>query len=119
MGTALFTGVTGMLAHQRRLDVIASNISNVNTPGYRGSRMLFEDLFSQTLQGASPPSGTLGGTNPKQIGLGVLVSTIDVNFNQGSLTTTGVPSDLAIRDPGSSSYPTARRVPTPATGRLP
>lgn len=100
MGTALFTGVTGLLAFQRRLDVVANNISNVSTTGYRGSRVLFQDLFSQTLQGASAPQGTFGGTNPMQVGLGVQIGTIDVNHSQGSLTTTGIASDLAIQGNG-------------------
>jgi flagellar hook protein FlgE len=100
MGTAIYTGVTGLLAHQRRLDVVANNIANVNTTGYRGARMLFQDLFSQTLQGARAPVGALGGTNPMQIGLGVRIASIDTNFNQGALVTTGVASDLAIQGSG-------------------
>lgn len=100
MGTAIYTGVTGLLAHQRRLDVVANNIANVNTTGYRGARMLFQDLFSQTLQGARAPVGSLGGSNPVQVGLGVRIGSIDTNFNQGSLVTTGVASDLAIQGAG-------------------
>lgn len=100
MGTALFTGVTGLLAFQRKLDVVANNISNVGTTGYRGSRVLFQDLFSQTIQGASAPTGSFGGTNPLQVGLGVQLGTIDVNHAQGSLTTTGIASDLAIQGSG-------------------
>lgn len=100
MGTALYTGVTGLLVHQRRLDVIANNIANVNTTGYRGARTLFQDLFSQTLQGPSAPIGTFGGTNGMQIGLGVRIGSIDVNFTQGTLLTTGVASDLAIQGNG-------------------
>jgi len=100
MGTAMFTGVSGLLVHQRRLDVIANNIANVNTVGYRGSRVLFQDLFSQTLEGASAPNGDYGGTNPKQVGLGVQIASIDVNFAQGALTNTGISSDLAIQGNG-------------------
>ena len=100
MGTALFTGVTGLQAHQRKLDVVASNIANVNTIGYRSSRALFQDLFSQTLKGGSAPVGQFGGTNPMQIGLGVQIASIDVDFGQGSLLTTGVASDLAIQGNG-------------------
>jgi len=100
MGTALFTGVTGLQAHQRKLDVIASNISNVNTYGYRGSRVLFQDLFAQTLRGGSPPVGNFGGLNPMQISLGVRVGAVDTNFNQGSMVTTGVPSDFAVQGSG-------------------
>lgn len=100
MGTALFTGVTGLQVHQRRLDVIANNIANTNTVGYRGSRVLFQDLFSQTLQGGAAPIGNFGGTNPQQVGLGVRIGSIDVNHQQGSLITTGVSSDLAIQGNG-------------------
>ena len=100
MGTALFTAVTGLQAFQRRLDVIANNVANVNTVGFRGSRVLFGDLFSQTLEGASAPEGTFGGTNPSQVGLGVGIATIDVDHTQGSLTATGFSSDLAIQGAG-------------------
>ncbi|MBI5095114.1 MAG: flagellar hook protein FlgE [Candidatus Hydrogenedentes bacterium] len=100
MGTAIFTGVTGLKAHQRRIDVIAGNIANVNTTAYRGSRVLFEDLFSQTLEGARAAVGGFGGSNPSQVGLGVKLGAIDINQNQGSLLTTGVASDLAIQGAG-------------------
>ncbi len=100
MGTALFTAVTGLKAFQRSLDVIANNIANVNTVGYRGARILFGDLFSQTLEGASAPDGTFGGTNPSQVGLGVGIATIDIDHGQGSLNTTGFASDLAIQGAG-------------------
>ncbi|MCP4646026.1 MAG: flagellar hook protein FlgE [bacterium] len=100
MGTAMFTAVSGMLAHQRRLDVISDNIANVNTTGFRGSRALFQDLITQNLEGARPPSEVSGGSNPVQVGLGVRLSTIDVSFVQGSLQTTGVSSDLAIQGRG-------------------
>ncbi|MDQ1255901.1 MAG: Flagellar hook protein FlgE, partial [Candidatus Hydrogenedentes bacterium] len=100
MGQAIFTGVTGLLAHQRRMDVVANNIANVNTTGYRGSRVIFQDLFSQTLQGAAAPNGAFGGTNPMQVGLGVGVGSIDVIHNQGSLLNTGLNSDLAVQGNG-------------------
>jgi len=100
MGSAIFTGVTGLQVHQRRIDVIAANIANVNTTGYRGSRALFQDLFSQTLQGPSAPLGTFGGSNGSQVGLGVRLGVIDINFTQGTLLNTGVASDLAIQGNG-------------------
>lgn len=100
MGVAMFTGISGMLAHQSRLDVIANNIANVNTPGYRGSRALFQDLISQTFQGAQPPSTTSGGSNPLQVGLGTRMGGVDTSFVQGSLQTTGFASDLAIQGRG-------------------
>lgn len=100
MGSAIFTGVTGLQAHQRRLDVIASNIANINTTGYRGARVLFQDLFSQTISGPRAPLGGFGGSNPAQVGLGVRLASIDTNFAQGTLLTTGVASDLAIQGNG-------------------
>ncbi len=100
MGSALFTSVTGLLANQRKLDVISSNISNVNTTAYKGSRVLFQDLFSQTLEGARAPVGNFGGSNALQVGLGTRISSIDVDFEQGTMNTTGVASDLAIEGAG-------------------
>ena len=100
MGTAIFTGVTGLMVHQRKLDVIANNIANISTTGFRGGRAIFQDLFSQTLEGASAPSGSFGGTNPMQIGLGVQIASIDTDFAQGSLFTTGSTSDMAIQGNG-------------------
>jgi len=100
MGTAIYTGVTGLQVHQRRIDVVATNIANVNTTGYRGARVLFQDLYSQTLEGARGPSGSFGGTNAQQVGLGVRLASIDVNHGQGSLVTTGVASDMAIQGEG-------------------
>lgn len=100
MGTALFTGVTGLKAQQLKLDVVANNIANVNTVGYRSSRVLFQDLFSQTLAGGSAAVDNFGGTNPSQIGLGVQIGSIDVNHEQGSLLTTGKASDLAVQGNG-------------------
>lgn len=100
MGTALFTGVTALTANQRKLDVIAANIANVNTTGYRGARVLFQDLFSQTLSGARAPVARFGGTNPQQVGLGTRIASIDVDHGQGSLFTTGKSGDLAIQGNG-------------------
>ncbi len=100
MGAALFTGVTGLLVHQRRLDVIADNIANVNTTGYRASRVQFQSLFAQTLSGGQAPVGGLGGINPKQVGLGANIGSIETRFTQSALITTGVATDLAIQGDG-------------------
>jgi flagellar hook protein FlgE len=98
--SALFTAVTGLRSFQTKLDVIANNIANVNTTGFRSGRVMFQDLFSQTLSGGSGPVGTLGSTNAQQVGLGVSVSSIDTDHSQGGLTSTGVSSDLAIQGNG-------------------
>ncbi|HET6210753.1 MAG TPA: flagellar basal body protein, partial [Jatrophihabitans sp.] len=68
---SLFTGISGLRAHQQMLDVTSSNIANVNTVGYKSSSAVFEDTLSQTVAGAGAPSATTGGTNPIQVGLGV------------------------------------------------
>ena len=71
MMRSLFSGVSGLKAHQTGMDVIGNNIANVNTTGFKSSRATFADMFSQTLTGASAGNGdVVGGTNPKQIGLG-------------------------------------------------
>ncbi len=100
MSVAMNTGVSGMLAQQRRLDVVANNIANVNTVGYRSSRVIFQDLFSQTLQGGVGATDTFGGTNPMQVGMGVSLGSIDVVHTEGSLLTTGINTDVAIQGNG-------------------
>ena len=100
MSSALFTSVTGLQVHQSSLDVIANNIANANTTGYRSSGTQFQDLFSQNLVGSSAPTATSGGRNAIQVGLGATIASIDTDFSQGSLTTTGVDTDLAIQGSG-------------------
>lgn len=101
MMRSLFAAVSGLRNHQVRMDVIGNNIANVNTVGYKSSRVTFEEGFAQILQGASRPPGedssVSGGVNPIQIGLGMNVSSIDLLFNQGSLEATGKTTDLAIQ----------------------
>lgn len=100
MSVAMNTGVSGMLAQQRRLDVVANNIANVNTVGFRSSRVIFQDVFSQTLQGGTGPTDGFGGSNPMQIGLGTSIGSIDVVHTEGSLLTTGINTDVAIQGSG-------------------
>lgn len=97
---ALLSGVASIKAHQTRMSVIGNNLANVNTTAYKGSRVGFQDLLSQTVQGASRPGGTRGGTNPIQYGLGVLVGSTNTNIEQGSLGSTNRPTDLAIQGNG-------------------
>lgn len=96
MMRSLFSGVSGLKNHQTRMDVIGNNISNVNTTGFKSSRVNFTDMLSQTLSGASTPQDNVGGTNPKQIGLGSAVGAIDLLFTNGSVQSTGVNTDLAL-----------------------
>jgi flagellar hook protein FlgE len=98
---ALFTGISGLNAYQSQIDMISNNIANVGTFGFKGQRMTFADLYYQSQNGfATAPSPTSGGVNPQEIGLGVKVNTIDTNFAQGGLETTGVNTDLAINGDG-------------------
>jgi len=82
------------------MDVIGHNISNVNTYGYKTSRVTFQDMLSQTLSGAAKPEENKGGVNPRQVGLGMTIASIDRIFTQGSLQTTGNQTDLAISGDG-------------------
>ena len=93
---SLNSGVTGLMNHQVRMDVIGNNISNVNTVGYKGRRVTFEESFNQLVKGASRTESKAGGTNPMQIGLGVSVGSVDVMTGQGNLQNTGRIFDLAI-----------------------
>lgn len=100
MMRSLFSGVAGLRNHQTSMDVIGANISNVNTVGYKGSSANFSDVISQTLQGAAAASGTRGGTNPIQVGLGMGLASISTNFTNGSYQSTGKQTDLAIQNDG-------------------
>jgi len=100
MMRSLFAGISGLRNHQTRMDVIGNNIANVNTVGFKASRVNFQDMLSQTIQGASSGQGNLGGTNPQQVGLGMALASIDTLFTDGSTQPTGKPTDLAISGSG-------------------
>lgn len=100
MMRSMYAGVSGLKVHQTKMDVIGNNISNVNTTGYKGSRVTFVDMLSQTLQGAKAPQNNSGGVNPQQVGLGVSVGSIDINHTEGNHQTTGYGNDLAIQGNG-------------------
>lgn len=97
---SLYSGVAGLQNHQTRMDVVGNNVANVNTIGFKKNRVNFQDMLYQDSQGASRPTDELGGVNPKQVGLGVLVSAIDTLHTQGAMQSTGVKSDLAIQGDG-------------------
>lgn len=96
MMRSLFSGVAGLKAHQVKMDIIGNNIANVNTVGYKSSRMTFSEIYSQTVRGAGTSSGGIGGTNPQQIGLGVTVGSIDVNHSKGSIQRTESVTDMMV-----------------------
>ena len=110
------------------LDVVGNNISNTSTAGFKSSATVFEDVLSETLQGAGAGAedGTTGGTNPSQIGLGVSVARISTNFSQGALQNTGRELDFAIRgdgffaveSAGARTYTRAGSMSLDADGRL-
>ena len=96
MMRSMFSGVSGLKGHQTRMDVVGNNIANVNTTGFKASRVTFADMISQNLSGASGPDGTIGGVNPKQIGLGMSVASTDLIYTNGSVQQTGKNTDVAI-----------------------
>jgi flagellar hook protein FlgE len=97
---SMYSGISGMKNFQVKLDVIGNNIANVNTYGFKKGRTTFKDLVSQQIAGAAAPGAGRGGVNPKQVGLGSQLSTIDTVHTQGSLQTTGRPLDLGISGDG-------------------
>ena len=97
---SMFAGVSGLKAHQMRMDVIGNNIANVNTAGYKASRVTFQEMLSQTTRGATAPTANRGGSNPQQVGLGVQLGSIDVKHTQGNTQSTGYITDLAIEGDG-------------------
>jgi len=110
--TALFTGLSGLLASSRTIDVVGNNIANVNTTAYKDNRLLLETTFSRTFSLGTAPSTNSGGSNPGQIGMGVSVAGTQRNFSNGALGVTGVSTDLAlegngffiVNDAGSTQY---------------
>ncbi len=99
---SLYSGVSGLKNHQTKMDVVGNNIANVNTIGFKSSRVTFQDIYSQTIRPATVPStsGGLGGLNPQQIGLGVTLGTIDIMYTRGATEYTGAPLDISIDGDG-------------------
>jgi flagellar hook protein FlgE len=100
MMRSMYAAVSGLRNHQTRMDVIGNNIANVNTTGFKKSRVTFKDAFSQVLKGASRPEGGLGGTNPMQIGMGMVLGSVDILHTQGNAQSTGNITDLCIDGEG-------------------
>ncbi|MGI6296154.1 MAG: flagellar hook protein FlgE [Armatimonadota bacterium] len=97
---AMYSGIAGLNAFKSSLDIIGNNIANVNTVAYKSNRVTFKEALSQTLAGGTGPSAGMGGVNPKQIGLGVTVGSIDSNMSGGSPQATGSDTDLMINGAG-------------------
>ena len=98
--SALSTALTGLQAAETTIDVIGNNVANSNTVGYKQSDVIFATQFLQTLSIGSAPSASTGGTNPRQIGLGVKVAQISPDFSQGTIEISSNPLDLAIQGDG-------------------
>ncbi|WP_144550233.1 flagellar hook protein FlgE [Peribacillus simplex] len=97
---SMYSGISGLKNLQTKLDVIGNNVANVNTYGFKKSRVTFSDAMNQTVSGASAATANKGGTNSKQIGLGSTIATIDTIHTQSSLQTTGRDLDLGISGDG-------------------
>lgn len=125
---SLYTAATGMDAQQTRLDVIAHNLANSNTTGFKRARADFEDLLSETIRSATAPTAQGGGRpEPLQVGLGVRTAATTRSFSQGDMTSTENPLDIAIegngmfriqRSNGDYAYTRAGNFRTDATGRI-
>ncbi|WP_113675213.1 flagellar hook protein FlgE [Vallitalea guaymasensis] len=100
MMRSMYSGVSGLRIHQTRMDVIGNNIANVNTTGFKSGRVTFNEIFSQTLQGASGASESIGGRNPMQVGLGANISSIDTLMTEGAAQRTDNPLDMKIQGDG-------------------
>ncbi|MEC9490001.1 MAG: flagellar hook protein FlgE [Halanaerobiales bacterium] len=97
---SMYAGVSGLDSHQQMMDVIGNNIANVNTVGFKRSRVTFQEMLTQTIQGASAARDTRAGTNPQQVGLGTSIGSIDNDMSSGNLESTGQGSDVAIQGDG-------------------
>ncbi len=100
MMRALYSAIGGLRSHMTYMDVVANNIANVNTAGFKTARVTFQDVLSLTLNGASYATTNRGGTNPQQIGLGVSLGGVDVIHTQGAMQATNKPTDFAIQGLG-------------------
>lgn len=123
---SLFSGISGLRAHQQMMDVTGNNIANVNTAGFKASKTTFEDTLSQMIKAAGAAQNDNGGTNPSQVGLGVRLAAIQTNFSQGAAQNTGRSTDLmisgdgffAVRNGGETLYTRNGSFSPDATGKL-
>ncbi|NCB50686.1 MAG: flagellar hook-basal body complex protein [Clostridia bacterium] len=111
MMRSLFSAVSGLKNSQTAMDVIGNNVANVNTIGYKTSRTIFQDIYSQTISTATAATDSSGGSNAKQVGLGVSISEVSLNMTEGSTQSTSNPLDFSISgegffvvDSGDGSY---------------
>lgn len=100
MMRSMYSGVSGLRAHQLKMDIIGNNIANVNTVGFKGQRVTFQEVYSQTIKGAGSPQAGKGGTNAHQVGLGISLASIDTFHIRGAVQRTDNNTDLAINGDG-------------------
>lgn len=100
MSQALFTSMTGLNVAQQAINIVANNVANINTTAFKTADARFATMFSNTLTSGNAPTATAGGSNPKQIGLGVKLEAITRNFNQGSFLSTDIGADSMISGRG-------------------
>ncbi len=100
LASSLTTALTGLSAAETQIDVIGNNLANSQTVGFKSSRVVFADQFLRTLSLGAAPSADSGGTNPRQVGLGVQVAEISPNFTQGTIEISSSASDMAIQGEG-------------------
>jgi flagellar hook protein FlgE len=122
MMRGMFAAISGLKQHQVMLDVTANDIANVNTIGYKSSRVTFQDSLTQLQRGAAGPTTNNGGSNAAQIGLGVGLGSVDNLMTSGAVQTTGNPLDVAIQGdgffeigPGAPTGPASAITPTAYT----
>ena len=97
---SMFSAISGLRAHQTKMDVTGNNIANVNTVGFKSSTTVFQDTLSQVIRAGGAPAADRGGTNPAQVGLGVKVAAITTNWTQGATQSTGRSTDFMIEGDG-------------------
>ncbi len=97
---SMFSAISGLKAHQAKMDVTGNNIANVNTVGYKSSSTVFQDTLSQVVRAGGAPAADRGGTNPAQIGLGVKLAAITTNWTNGAAQSTGRSTDFMIEGDG-------------------
>ncbi len=97
---SMFSAISGLKAHQTKMDVTGNNIANVNTVGFKSSSTVFQDTLSQVVRAGGAPAAERGGTNPAQVGLGVKLAAITTNWTNGAAQSTGRSTDFMIEGDG-------------------
>lgn len=97
---SMYSGISGLKANQKKLDVVGNNIANASTTAFKSQRIRFQDMISQNMAQATQATSTTGGTNPRQVGLGVQIAGIDTVTSTGNMQPTSRPLDFAIDGQG-------------------